>query len=151
MVTELNSALRHPVGNLFFQLFIYCTTCNVTSARGLTTFRRLLIPLDTNLCGRSQCPFCVSWAVPLLCVIGSMVPVWSMCLFLVMWARESLQPFISCIRSSGGFFYFIWNVFLGGIFNYFLIFNYGMCNFLDRVTVWKPVSVIRRLEMVFVN
>ena len=38
-----------------------------------------------------------------------------------------------------------------GIFNYFVIFNHGMCKFLDRVTVWKPVSVISPLGMVFMN
>ena len=40
--------------------------------------------------GRCYRPFYVIRVVPLLCEIGSMIPVWSMCL--VMWVRESLQP-----------------------------------------------------------
>ena len=81
MVTELYySALRHRVGNLFFQLLIYSTTCSVTYDWGLTRFRRL--SQDTKLCGRCQCLFYVIKAVSLLCCIQ--VTVWSMCLFLVM-------------------------------------------------------------------
>ena len=41
-------------------------------------------------------------------------------------------------------FFIIYEMYFLGIFNYFVIFNHGLCNFLDRVTVWKPVSVLYR-------
>ena len=45
-------------------------------------------------------------------------------------------------------FFILYEMYFWGIFNYFVIFNHGMCKFQDRVTVWKPVSVIRLLGIV---
>ena len=65
-------------------------------------------------------------AVPLLCGVGSM-PVWSMCLFLVMRARGSLQPckLFPVFEVSMSILFYM------ECMNYFVIFNYGMCNVPD--------------------
>ena len=42
-------------------------------------------------------------------------------------------------------FFILYEMYFLGSFNYFVIFNHGMRKFLDRVTVWKSVTVIRLL------
>ena len=113
---------------LWNQVGIYSTTRSVASARGLARLRRLT--WDTKLGGQCQCPFCVMSAAPLLCGIRSMVPIWSMCLFLVMWARESLQPkecILYFLYSNYLCIFILHEMYLWNIFIHLVTFYYGMC------------------------
>ena len=60
--------------------------------------------------------------------------------------RQNLQPskcFFLFLVFEVSAFLISYEMYFFDIFNYFVIFNHGMCKFLDRVMVWKPVSVIR--------